>query len=133
MPHRDFDAGRTRVDLKKDGPSFELADRTWHCLPALPAGSLQRIALAVRVDGEGRQIYDSPNVIRFLVDAIAPRRWVSEPTDDDPAAGHWVPSTEREDFRHLCDYDGADAELIEIETLGGIMDWLLEEYQGRPT
>lgn len=138
MAHRDFDAGRTRTSTKKKGPTFTLVGQEFRCLPGMPAGGLQRIAMAVRVNDRGEQVYDSPNVIRFLEDALVTRLWVEEPAPDDAPegtapGGHWEPADDRARFRALVDPPEAPEELIEIEELGEIMDWLLEEYQGRPT
>lgn len=134
MAHRNFDAGRTRVDTKVKGPSFVLADQEFTCLPKMPAGGMQRIALAVRVNANGDQVYDAPNVIRFITDALIERRWIeaekADPENPEDPGGKWEAADDRERFRAVCE---GTTDIIDIEELGGVMEWIIEEYQGRPT
>lgn len=146
---RNFDKGRKNRDPKDIGPSFELGGQKFQCLPKAPGAATQRLALAAVIDSRGRQKFNAPNVIGYIVDVLQDKKWeeaepdaerdvdsdvlegelVDETPDDEPA-GRWVPADDRRRFEELLE----DTDfLFDIEELGEIMSWLSEHYGERPT
>lgn len=150
MTHHDFDAKRKKTDPKKPGPSFTLCEQEFHCLPALPGGVVNTMALAIRVDDRGRQVYNAPNVVAFIHDTLRTREWVewkfsneegSGPDDADELSdeqkqsirddqGYWLPADDRQRFMAIID---GNEDIVELPLLVDIMNALSEDYGERPT
>lgn len=148
MTHHDFDAKRKKIDPKKKGPDFTLCEQDFACLPALAGATVNAMALAIRIDDRGRQVYNAPNVIAFIHDTLITRRWVewefsgdTGPDDADDLSeeqkqsirddkGYWEPADDRTRFMKIV--EGTD-DIVELETLIDVMNTLSEDYGERPT
>jgi hypothetical protein len=148
MSHHDFDSKRKKIDPKKEGPSFTLCEQEFHCLPALSGATVNAMALAIRVDDRGRQVYNAPNVIAFIHDCLAQRLWVKweyeGETGPDAAEGlkpeqiesirdekgYWEVVDDRARFMKIVE---GNEDIVELETLIEIMNALSEDYGERPT
>ena len=147
-PFVDYDEERRRVDPKKPGFTFRLCDQDFACLPALPGATLIAMAQAIRLDQRGRQVFNAPDVIGFIHDALREREWIDwqfVPDEDDvmPSdlteeqrtsitdnGGYWEPADDRQRFQRIC--DGTE-DIVELELLVKIMGDISEFYGERPT
>jgi hypothetical protein len=73
---KNYDETRKRVDEKKRGFDFILCGEEFVCLPVIPAGAMQRMALSLRLDEKGRQVYNAPDVVGFIEDCLRKREWI---------------------------------------------------------
>lgn len=143
MPLIDMDAERHSVDPKTIGPEFVLGGEHFTCLPAQPGVAIQRIAVAMRRDERGRQVFDAPNVIGFIEDVLIDRRWIEvkpgESQDDlseeerksvADDGGYWEDADDKARFTKVIE---STDDIIELDTLGNLMTQLSEQYGERPT
>lgn len=101
--HREFKAKR------KDTPplEFTLEGVDFHCLPDIPGAVLTDFLGDATSDSPGRS---APALVNFITDVLVD-----------------------EDVQPFLDVVHSKETVIEIELLGEIVTWLVEEYSGRPT
>lgn len=105
--HRDFDAGRR--EQTGEPLTFSLGGETFTVPRPLPALPMMELAAAASEEGQTEDLARSAAAFsRFLLGMLA--------------------SSDRERFRKMATAIRADVEL-----LGAIVQWVVEEMSGRPT
>jgi hypothetical protein len=145
MPgHRSF-ALPSEADLHVDGPSFELGDEPFRCVPIAPAGLLAEMVAAVSTDRTGNAVFRAVDLNRFALGVIAHEVWEWDPEPPLPdyvegedqavrvapeRTGRWIDVDDRKRFEAFL-FD--DTRPVPVATLGEIVVWLINEYTERPT
>lgn len=92
--------------MREDPPTFSVAGREFKCLPEPPAGVLTDLIAAAH----GATAQSVPAVVRFIAGCL--------------------PDADAEQF--VLTIHDKDT-IVPLETLAEIVQWLAEEYTGRPT
>lgn len=92
--------------MREDAPTFSVAGREFKCLPEPPAGVLTDLIAAA----SGATAQSVPAAVEFIAGCL--------------------PDADAESF--LLTIHDKDT-IVPLETLAQIVEWLAEEYTGRPT